>query len=313
MRYMCRASIVAAIFALSCFGQNQTKDSKKDPDQIGTRDVSKGLNWYSVPRELALGKALAAQVTANSKVIADPVISEYVNRLAQNLARNSDAKFPIQTQVIEDETLNAMSLPGGYFFVNTGLILAADSEAELAGGMAHEIAHIAARHATRQLTRQQAAQLATIPLIFMGGPAGYGSQIGSRALLPLGFLKFDRDFENEADLLGLEYLYKAGYDPAEMVDMLEKIDALQPKQPNRVARLVSTHPQTGGRIAAVQMEIQTLLKAHRQYVVNTSEFAQVKARLTAIENRGRTVIPTTNRPTLRRPQDPVTIPAWPIP
>lgn len=300
MRSVRRVSMLAAIFAMAALGQ----DPKKDPDQIGTRDVSKGVNWYSVERELALGKALAAQVAAHSKLIDDPVVSEYVNRLAQNLARNSDAKFPLQTRVIEDDSLNAMSLPGGYFFVNTGLILAADSEAELAGGMAHEIAHIAARHATRTATREQIANMATIPLIFMGGWAGYGAQQGARVLLPLGFLKFSRDFENEADMLGLEYLYKAGYDPVGLVDILEKIQALQAHEPNKVAVLVATHPPTGERIVAVQKDIQTLLKERPEYVVSTSEFARVKARLQAIENRARIAPVAPDRPTLRRPEDP---------
>lgn len=292
MRHVRRASTLAAIFAIAALCQSQS-DAKKDPDQIGSRDVSKGVNWYSIQREMALGKMLAAQVAANSKIIDDPVVSEYVNRLAQNLARNSDAKFPLETRVIEDESLNAMSLPGGYFFVNTGLILAADTEAELAGGMAHEIAHIAARHATRQATRSQIAQLATIPLIFMGGLPGYGAQQGARVLLPLGFLKFDREFENEADMLGLEYLYKSGYDPVGMVDI-----------PSKVSVLVATHPPAADRIAAVQKDIQTLLKDQPQYVVSTSEFARVKARLLALERRGRGDIPDQNRPTLRRSTDP---------
>ena len=155
------------------------QDPKKDPDQIGTRDVSKGVNWYSIQQEIALGKAeMAQQVQQSARVIDDPIISEYVNRVGQNLVRNSDSKFPFIIKVIEDDSVNAVSLPGGYFFVNTGLILTADTESELAGGMAHEIAHIAARHVTRQLTRDQIAQMATIPLIFMGGWAGYGAPPG---------------------------------------------------------------------------------------------------------------------------------------
>ena len=173
------------------------------------------------------------------------------------------------TRVIEDESLNAMSLPGGYFFVNTGLILAADTEAELAGGMAHEIAHIAARHATRQATRSQIAQLATIPLIFMGGLPGYGAQQGARVLLPLAILKFDREFENEADMLGLEYLYKSGYDP-NGVDILEY--HAQRKSPGlwllrRIRRPATASPRC-------RKDIQTLLKDQPQYVVSTSEFAR---------------------------------------
>lgn len=307
MRYVCRASMLAAIFAIGAVCQSPTDskpaDPKKDPDQIGTRAVDKGLNWYSIPRELALGKQLALEVQRQSKIVDDPVISEYVNRLSQNLARNSDSKFPIQTRVIDDESLNAMSLPGGYLFVNTGLILASDSEAELAGGIAHEIAHIAARHGTRQATRDQMAQLSTIPLIFMGGWPGMASQMGARAIAPLGSRKLDRDFENEADLLGLQYLYKTGYDPAAMVDLLEQIEALQTRRPNRIALLVSTHPVTSDRIIAVQKDIETLLQPRPQYVVSTSEFANVKARLLAAEAPDRKLIPELKRPTLRRPTD----------
>ena len=235
--------------------------------------------------------------------MSDPVVSEYVNRLAQNLARNSDAKFPLTTQVIQDPSINALSLPGGFFFVNTGLILAADTEAELAGGMAHEIAHIAARHATRTATRGEIAQLATVPLIFMGGWPGYGARQAANVLIPIQFLQFSRAFESEADLLGIEYLYKSGYDPAAMVDMFEKIQALGQKQPGLIAKVFSTHPAIGDRIVQAQKNIQELLKEQPQYVVSTSEFDRVKARLLALENRRKNQPYDPNRPVLRRPAD----------
>lgn len=292
--------VFAAVLVISvAFGQ----DPKKDPDQIGTRDVSKGVNWYSIQREIALGKQLATQVAQSAHIVTDPVISEYVNRLAQNLARNSDAKFPLTTQVIQDPSINALSLPGGFFFVNTGLILAADTEAELAGGMAHEIAHIAARHATRTATRGEIAQLATIPLIFMGGWPGYGATQAAKVLIPIQFLQFSRAFESEADMLGLEYLYKTGYDPEAMIDMFEKIQAIQTKQPGRVAKVFSTHPATGDRIVQAQKNIQELLKAQPQYVISTSEFALVKTRLLALENQRGNRPSDPNRPVLRRPAD----------
>ena len=281
------------------------QDPKKDPVQIGNRDVSKGVNFYSIAREIALGKTLAQEVERSSKVIDDPVISEYVNRLSQNLGRNSDSKLPLTTKVIQGEDVNALSLPGGFFFVNTGLILTADTEAELAGAMAHEIAHIAARHGTRQATKAELANLAAIPLIFMGGGAGYGARQAAGILIPATYLAFSRQFESEADLLGLEYMYKAGYDPEGLVDIFEKILALDQSKPGRVSKLFSTHPPTAGRIAAAQKNIQNLLKAQPQYVVNTSEFSEVKARLQALENRRRPdPKDDLNRPRLRTLPDP---------
>lgn len=295
-----RIALLLAIFASAIFAQ----DPKKDPDQIGSRNVSKGLNWYSIQQEIALGKQMAQQVQQSARVIDDPVVAEYVSRVGQNLVRNSDSKFPFTIKVIEDDSINALSLPGGYFFVNTGLILTAETEAELAGGMAHEIAHIAARHGTRQATRAQVAQMATIPLIFMGGWAGYGASQGAGLLIPMSMLQFGRAFESEADLLGLEYLYKTGYDPNGMVDIFEKIDKLNTRHPGRVAKAFSTHPPTGDRIVTVQKNIQELLKDQPQYVVTTSEFDAVKARLAMLLNRRKGDPPDPSRPTLHKAPEP---------
>ena len=173
---------------------------KKDPDEIGNRDVGKGVNFYSIEKEIGLGKALAQDIERQAKIVDDPVIAEYVNRIGQNLVRNSDAKVPFTIKVVDTEEVNAFALPGGFFFVNSGLILKATSEAELAGVMAHEIAHVAARHGTRQATRGQIAQLSTIPLIFMGGWTGYGIRQAASIAMPIGFLQFSRGFEGEADL-----------------------------------------------------------------------------------------------------------------
>src|SRR6202012_54453 len=182
--------------ALTAPGRMFAENPEKDPDQIGNRNVGKGVNFYSLEKEIGLGKQLASEVERQAKIINDPVIAEYVNRVGQNLVRNSDAKVPFTIKVIDSEEVNAFALPGGFFFVNSGLILKADNEAELAGVMAHEIPHVAARHGTREATRGEIANLATIPLIFMGGWAGYGIRQAASIMVPVGFLKFSRAFES---------------------------------------------------------------------------------------------------------------------
>jgi beta-barrel assembly-enhancing protease len=277
------------------------EDPEKDPDQIGNRNVSGKVNFYSLEKEIALGKQLASEVERQAKIVNDPVIAEYVNRVGQNLVRNSDAKVPFTIKVIDSEEVNAFALPGGFFFVNSGLIMKADNEAELAGVMAHEIGHVAARHGTRQATRGEIAQLGMIPLIFMGGWTGYGIYQAASVLVPVGFLKFSRAMESEADLLGLEYMYKTGYDPEAFVDFFEKIETLEKRKPGTIAKVFSTHPMTDDRIRAAQKNIQDYLKAKPEYVVTTSEFNDVRARLMAMHNKRKIDNPAdANRPTLRR-------------
>lgn len=277
------------------------KDKKKDPDEIGNRDVGKGVNFYSLEKEIALGKQLAQEVERQAKIIDDPVIAEYVNRVGQNLVRNSDAKVPFTIKVLDSEEVNAFALPGGFFFVNSGLILKADSEAELAGVMAHEIAHVAARHGTRQATRGTLINYGSIPLIFLGGWTGYAIRQAAGLAIPLGFLNFSRGFESEADLLGLEYMYKTGYDPTAFVDFFEKIQSLEKKKPGTISKVFSTHPMTDDRIKAAQHNIQEYLKAKPEYVVSTSEFSDVKNRLLAMHNRRKVdTDKDSNRPRLRR-------------
>jgi predicted Zn-dependent protease len=276
------------------------KAKKKDPDEIGNRDVAKGANFYSLEKEIALGKQLAQEVERQAKIIDDPIVAEYVNRVGQNIVRNSDAKVPFTIKVVEDESVNAFALPGGFFFVNTGLILSADNEAELAGVMAHEIAHVAARHGTRQATKAELANYMSIPLIFMGGWAGYGIRQAAGFLVPMSLLKFSRAYESEADDLGLQYMYKTGYDPASFVDFFEKIQALEKKKHGAVAELFSSHPMTDDRIQAAQKNIQQNLESRPEYVVNTSEFNEVKNRLGMIENRRKVDNKDPNKPQLRK-------------
>ena len=280
--------------------EEKKKTSKKNPDDIGERDVGKGVNWYSIEKEIALGKGLAQDIERSAKIVEDPVISEYVSRLGQNLVRNSDAKVPFTIKVVDSEEINAFALPGGFFFVNTGLILAADTEAEVAGVMGHEIAHIAARHGTRGATRGQIANLATIPLIFMGGWAGFGIRQAAQVMIPAGFLYFSRSFEREADMLGLQYMYKAGYDPGAFVDFFEKLQSKEKRKPGTISKIFSSHPPTDDRVTTAQANIQSMLKERPEYVVTTSEFQDVKARLVAMHSHRKLDPQDPNKPRLRR-------------
>ena len=258
-----------------------------DVNAIGTRNIGgRGFgNWYSQESEVNMGRQYAAQLDRSIKFISDPVVTEYVNRIAQNLVRNSDAKIPFTVKVIDADDVNAFALPGGFFYVNSGLILAADSESELASVMAHEISHVIAHHAVRQMTRQQYAQFGTIPLIFVGGAAGYGAYQAASIGIPLTFMKFSRGFEAQADYLGVQYLYKAGYDPESFIAFFEKIEAMEKRKPGTLAKAFEDHPPTEDRIQHSQQEIARILPPRAEYVTDTSEFQNVKARLARIENR----------------------------
>ncbi len=277
---------------------------KTDIDAVGSRNVGCGRgvgNWYSIEGQVATGRQYAQQIESQIKLIKDPVITEYVNRVGQNLVRNSDAQVPFTIKVIDSDVVNAMALPGGFFYVNSGLILAADEEAEMAGVMAHEIAHVAACHYGREMTRANLLQLASLAAVFMGGPIGYGIYQGLGLAVPLTFLHFSRAFESEADYLGIEYMYRAGYDPSGFVSFFEKIQAMEKKKPGTLSKAFDTHPQTPDRIEKSQAEIRKILPAKPQYVVTTSEFDDVKSRLAAIENKHKVIDEKdSSKPSLRR-------------
>ena len=282
--------------------KNKHSGGKDDVDAIGNRKVA-GWDWYSIESEIRMGKEYATQIEASLKLVTDPTINEYINRVGQNLVRNSDAKVPFTIKVVDSDVINAMALPGGFFYVNSGLILAADNEAELAGVMAHEIAHVAARHTTRQLTRYQFINYASLPLIFVGGGIGLAAREAAGIGIPMTFLKFSRGFEAEADYLGIQYMYKAGYDPNEFVNFFEKIQAQEKKKPGSMAKVFTDHPQTPDRITKSQEEIATILPPRDQYIETTSEFNDMKARLAAIENRHKVDDNANpNKPSLRRGQ-----------
>jgi len=304
------------------------KSGKYDLDRIGQRGIGKGVNLYSLQKERALGEAMAAAIDRRTKFVADPDINDYVNRLGQKIARNSDAEVPFIIKVIDSPDLKAFALPGGFLYLEKGLIMEVDSEAELAGLMAHEIAHVAARHASRSATRRYAWNMLSIPLIYLGGPAGFGIKQVAGIGVPLTFKKFDRDAEIEADLLGIEYQYAAGYDPQAFLEALEKLQSKQNQMHARmakvpifnflskvplhdqVARAYANYPSTDERIQRAQAEISTLLPSRDDYILDTSEFQEVKAKLAwadrPILRRHRSGDGVTDGPTLRKhpPQEP---------
>jgi beta-barrel assembly-enhancing protease len=277
------------------------KNSKEDVDAIGNRNVGKGVNFYSLEHEIALGKSLAQEVERSSKLIDDPVVTEYVNRVGQNLVRNSDARVPFTIKVIDSDEVNAFALPGGFFYVNSGLILRAQEESELAGVMAHEISHVCARHGTKNATKGEAMQMAMIPLMLLGpgGWVGYGIYEAASLAIPVTYLKFSRDSEREADYLGLQYMYKAGYDPNSYVTFFERIQADEKRRPGTIPKVFSTHPPTPDRIEATQKEIARILPARQEYIVTTSEFDSVKSRLRNIMFARKVSDNAPGKPTLR--------------
>jgi predicted Zn-dependent protease len=277
------------------------KNSKEDVEAIGNRGVGKGVNLFSLEREISLGKSLAQEVERSSKMIDDPVVTEYVNRVGQNLVRNSDARVPFTIKVIDSDEVNAFALPGGFFYVNSGLVLRAQEESELAGVMAHEIAHVCARHGTKNATKGELMQLASIPaMIFIPySMAGYAMYQGLNLAIPLTFLKFSRDAEREADFLGLQYMYKTGYDPNSYVTFFERIQADEKRRPGTIPKVFSTHPPTPDRIENTQKEIARILPAKQEYIVTTSEFDTVKARLRNIMFSRKVSDNATGKPTLR--------------
>jgi beta-barrel assembly-enhancing protease len=281
------------------------KGSEDDVDAVGTRNIGgRGLgNWYTVNGEIGMGKQYSMEIEKSAHMVTDPVVVEYVNRVGQNIVKNSDCKVPFTIKVIDSDEINAMALPGGFFYVNSGLIMAADEEAELAGVMAHETAHVCAHHAAREMTRMNYFQIASVPLIIFtqGSWTGYGIYEASQLAIPISMLQFSREYEAEADWLGLQYMYKAGYDPQAFIQFFEKIDALEKHKPGTLAKVFADHPQTPDRIAHSETEIATIMPAKPDYVVTTSEFDDIKSRLARLENKRKLNDKSNgNKPTLRR-------------
>jgi beta-barrel assembly-enhancing protease len=277
------------------------KLQKYDVSRIGNRGIGKGLNFYSLRQEHEMGLELSQEIEADAKMVSDPLVISYVDHLGQRLVRHSDARTLFVIKVLDSDMINAFALPGGYFYVTTGLILAADNEAELAAAMAHEIAHVAARHATKNMTKVQILGFVLLALTAIGGPAGMIIHQAAGIAAPMSVLKFGRNNELEADLLGLEYQYAAGYDPLAFVNFFERIAARKEKERNFVARLFATHPMTRDRIRRAQIDIDTLLPPRDQYVISTSEFDAVKSRVVQLTIGVHSLINSeSNKPVLRR-------------
>jgi predicted Zn-dependent protease len=268
-------------------GSGKPLSVNEDPAMIGKRNINKGIIAKmsgSTEKEVRLGRELAAEVDRQAKFIDDPVITEYVNRVGQNIVLHSDAKIPFTIKVIDSDEVNAFALPGGFFYVNKGLILVADNEAEVAGVMAHEIGHVAARHALENQTKGTLLEyLAMGTSIFLGGIPGMIYQ-NTAGLGLLGiFMKFSRSAEEEADKLGVQYMYAAGYDPGAMATMFEKLEAKNKKKPGLIARAFASHPAPPERRAAA-LALAARFPEHDEYVISTSEFQRVKARLLRLSN-----------------------------
>ncbi len=300
LRIASKLAVIVLALSLGHAGNLPAQDKKKDPNAIGERNVAGGPNFYSLEKEIALGKQLSIEVRKQARIVEDPIVAEYINRLGQNLARHSDVTFPVSFTLIDAEEINAFTLPGGFVFVNTGVLLLSDNEAELASVLAHELGHAAARHATRQATRDQVINLSAIPLAIFGGVAGLAVRQASSVLAPMAMFHFSRAFETEADLLGIQYLWKSGYDPNAGIDMFERVESTERRQPGAVSRLFRTHPMTPDRIEATQKNIDSLLPEHAEYVINTSEYESVRERLRDLAMLRKPDPKEATRPTLRR-------------
>jgi predicted Zn-dependent protease len=288
---------------------------KYDVSRIGDRRVDGGFNMYSLEQEQLLGRKMAENVERHCRLVKDPIVNQYVREVGERLIRNSDAKISFTIKVIDSDEVNAFALPGGYFYVDSGLILAAQNESELAAVMAHEIAHVAARHATRNMTKVKIWNMVSMPFLVVGGPVGMAVRQASSMAFPVSVRKFSRDAEREADLLGIEYEYAAGYDPLAFINFFERLKAGKGRK-NFIAKAFLTHPMNSERINLAQKEIATMLPSRNEYIVDTSEFQEARTRL--LEDSGEALVlrrgqkvgdePVLRRRTMDAPTEGIPIP-----
>lgn len=304
-----KSAAILLILALSVPLNGLASRKYGDVYNIGNRNITGRIwgifpNFVSLEKEMEIGAEAAAQFEQTARLVEDPVISDYVDRLGQEIVKHSDAKVPFHIKVVDTDEVNAFALPGGFFYVNKGLIMEADYEAELVSVMAHEIGHVAARHATRRMSKSQILQFAAIPALFIGG---YWAQVGIQNALGLGInlelLGITRASEREADILGIQYTWNTGYDPNAWITFFEKLQKREKNQPGRLAGFFRTHPSAEDRIALL-MDEQRYLPEKENYIIDSSEFQRVKARLLAIDNAMKAenlgIEVDQKRPTLKR-------------
>ena len=291
--------LVAMLCGASLLGR--AEDKKDDVNDIGNRKVA---HWslISQEKEIAIGKQYADQIDKQAKILKDPVVNEYINRVAQNIARNSDLTIPLTIKIIDDPAINAFTLPGAFMYINTGTILAADEEDEIAGVIGHETGHAAARHWANTMSKATIMQFSMIPLMFIPMTAAVYMGVMEAYMngVPLAFLKFSRAEEKQADFLGLQYMYKAGYDPNAFVGFFGKVMDEERRNPGSMAKVFADHPPTGDRIIAAEEEIQKILPKRPEYLVSTSEFDDVKARLQSVITQHKRQKKDDSGPTLRK-------------
>jgi predicted Zn-dependent protease len=242
-----------------------------------------GLNLFSSKQDIEMGREAAKQVEGELQILNDRQAAAYIDALGNQLAgRAPGEKYPFQFKIVNDTSINAFALPGGFIYVNRGAIDAADNEAQIAGVMAHEIGHVVMRHGTNQVSK---AYLAKAPLAVLGGALGSNSvgsvigQLGGSLVVNSMFLKYSRDAENQADLLGSQILYDSGYDPRAMVEFFEKIQA---ESKGRAIQFLSDHPNPENRISSVQREIERLGGAPANPRLDSPDFHSVKTSLASM-------------------------------
>ncbi len=246
-----------------------------------TTGINKGqFNIISISQEIKLGKQASKEVEKEMKVVNIPMVRDYINYLGNRLASHSDLKIAYHFGVIEDEEINAFSLPGGYVYVFTGLIDATENESELAGVIGHEIGHIASRHATELLSMQKGINIFASILFNVLGVRITGTQAQlANITATLGVLHYNRSQEKEADDLGLKYMMKAGYNPYSMITFFYKLKKIHKEKPNILTKILSTHPVTDERIERIKREIENMHINEEDFITNTPQFIRIKSLL----------------------------------